>query len=106
VGVAYSKPWGMKKDVIYSSLSKYKDQELKFNGTETVGNMVWYRGILDGKTLWIDSSRLAQKEERTTSRLGQIKDGSVKIYKTIGNPTSAIQAGTSYTNRVLPDIQG
>ena len=63
---------------------------------------IWFGivGILDGKTVWIDSSRLAQKEERTTSRLGQIKDGNVKIYKTIGNPTSAIQAGATYTGTV------
>lgn len=99
-GSAYSKAWGTKKDVIYSSLSNYKNQEFKVNATETVGNMVWYRGNLDGKTVWIYSSRLASKVERSTSRLGQIKNGTVMIYKTVGNSTGAIQAGTANTGTV------
>ena len=99
-GSAYSKPWGMKKDVIYSSLSNYKDQEFKVNGTETVGNMVWYRGDLDGKTVWVYSSRVAPKVEKTTSRLGQIKNGNVQIYKTVGTQAGAIQAGSTYTGTV------
>lgn len=99
-GSAYSKAWGAKKDVIYSSLSNYKNQEFKVNATEKVGNMVWYRGNLDGKTVWIYSSRLAPKVERTTSRLGQINNGSVNIYKTVGNETGMIQAGTTYTGTV------
>ncbi|MDR7239575.1 GW dipeptide domain-containing protein [Neobacillus drentensis] len=100
VGSAYSKPWGMKKDVIYSSLSIYKDQEFKVNGTETVGNMVWYRGDLYGKTVWVYSSRVAPKVEKTTSRLGQIKNGNVQIYKTVGTQAGAIQAGSTYTGTV------
>ena len=99
-GSAYSKAWGMTKDVVYSSLSKYKDQEFKVNATETVGNMVWYRGNLDGKTVWIYSSRLAPKVERSTSRLGQIKNGSVTIYKTVGTKTGAFPAGSTYTGTV------
>lgn len=99
-GSAYSKAWGTTKDVIYSSLSSYKNKEFQVNASETVGNMVWYRGFLDGKSVWINSSQLAKKEESITSRLGQIKNGSVKIYKTIGNPTGAIQAGTTYTGTV------
>ncbi|MEH7307882.1 GW dipeptide domain-containing protein, partial [Neobacillus drentensis] len=100
IGSAYSKAWGMKKDVISSSLSKYKNQEFKVDGTETVGNMVWYRGNLDGKTVWIYSSRLAPKVERSTSRLGQLKNGTVMIYKTVGTSTGAIQAGSAYTGTV------
>ena len=99
-GSAYSKAWGTKKDVIYSSLSKYKNQEFKVNATEKVGNMVWYRGNLDGKAVWIYSSRLASKVERSASRLGQIKNGTVMIYKTVGTPTGAIQAGSANTETV------
>ncbi|MBV7504168.1 SH3-like domain-containing protein [Bacillus sp. sid0103] len=100
IGSAYSKAWGMKEDVIYSSLSKYKNQEFKVDGTETVGNMVWYRGNLDGKTVWIYSSRLVPKVERAMSRLGQLKNGTVMIYKTVGTSTGAIQAGSAYTGTV------
>jgi len=99
-GAAYSKAWGTKKDVVYSSLSKYTDQEFKVNATETVGNMVWYRGNLDGKTVWLYSSRVAPKVERSTSRLGQIKNSAVKIYKTVGTETGAFPAGSTYTGTV------
>ncbi|MEH7076670.1 peptidoglycan recognition protein family protein [Neobacillus drentensis] len=98
-GSAYSKAWGMKKDIVYS-LSSYKDQEFKVNATETVGNMVWYRGGLDGKTVWLYSSRLAPKVEKSTSRLGQLKNASVMIYKTVGNQDGSIQAGATYTGTV------
>jgi N-acetylmuramoyl-L-alanine amidase CwlA len=100
-GSAYSKPWGMKKDVVYRSLSNYKDQEFIVTGTETVGNMVWYRGDLDGKTVWLYSSRLVPKVEKTTSLLGQIKNGNAQIYKTIGTQAGAIQAGSTYTGTVF-----
>lgn len=100
VGGAFSKPWGMKKDVIYSSLSKYKNQEFKVDGTETVGTMTWYRGNLNGKTVWIHSSRAAAKVEKSTSRLGQIKNDNVMIYQTAGNSTGAISAGSAYTGTV------
>ncbi|MEH6955792.1 peptidoglycan recognition protein family protein [Neobacillus drentensis] len=101
IGGAYSKPWGMQKDAIYRSLSNYKGQEFKVNGTETVGNMIWYRGDLDGKTVWLYSSRVVPKVEQTTSRLGQIRNSSVQIYKSVGTQVGAIQAGSTYTGTVF-----
>ena len=48
-GSAYSKPWGSTKDVIFKDLSKNKNQEIKINLTDKVGNDTWYRGSLAGK---------------------------------------------------------
>ncbi|MED4206342.1 GW dipeptide domain-containing protein [Neobacillus mesonae] len=100
-GSAYSIAWGAKKDVVINSLSIYKDREFKINKTEKVGNNIWYRGSLNGKTVWIQSIYLGAKVERTTSRLGRISNGSVKIFKTIGNPEGVIQAGSANTDKIF-----
>ncbi|GIN23184.1 SH3 domain-containing protein [Siminovitchia fordii] len=98
-GSAYSKAWGGKKDFTYSSLSKYKNLTFQVHLTEKVGNNVWYRGKLGGKTVWIMSSNVVQAKESKTSRLGHIKNSKVRIYKTLGSPSS-IAAGSGHTNSV------
>src|SRR5699024_6954476 len=55
-GNARSKAWGAKKDRVYSDLSKYKGETFKVHLTEKVGNNTWYRGKLDGKTVWLHSN--------------------------------------------------
>jgi mannosyl-glycoprotein endo-beta-N-acetylglucosaminidase len=99
-GIAYSKAWGGKKDIIFGNLSAYKDQEFKINKTEKVGNNIWYRGELAGKTVWTHANHVATKQERSTSRLGQIQNSSVTIYKTISDQASSFPAGATYTNAV------
>lgn len=106
-GSAYNKVWGGSKNLVYSSLSIYKGKEFKVNLTETVGKNLWYRGILGGKTVWIHSSYLTNTNPgssaaptSSTSRLGHIRSSSVKIYTTLGKESSAILAGSTYTNRV------
>jgi bifunctional autolysin len=98
-GIAYSKPWGSTMDIIFKDLSKNKDQEFKINLTEKIGNNTWYRGSFGGKTVWIHSGYLKMALESSTSRLGNIKKTSVKIYKKLGS-SSYFKAGTSYTNKV------
>src|SRR5699024_4188076 len=52
-GNARSKAWGAKKDPVYSDLSQYAGEIFEVNLTEKVGNNTWYRGKLDGKTVWL-----------------------------------------------------
>ncbi|NHC41932.1 mannosyl-glycoprotein endo-beta-N-acetylglucosamidase [Bacillus sp. MM2020_1] len=99
-GMTYSKAWGGKKDIIFKNLSAYKEQEFKVYKTEKVGNNLWYRGELAGKTVWIHSSHVSLKVESKTSLLGQIKSASVKIYKMIGNHNTSFSADSTYTNAV------
>ena len=99
-GSAYSKAWGGSKELVYSDLSSYKHYAFHVSLTEKVGNNTWYRGILGGKTVWIHSAYLAEKVEESTSRLGQLLNSKVKIYKTLGEPTAAFAAGTKYINTV------
>ncbi|RWR08081.1 SH3 domain-containing protein [Siminovitchia fortis] len=98
-GSAYTKAWGGKKDYTYSSLSKFKNRAFQVDLTEKVGNSTWYRGKLDGKTAWILSSNVVQAKESKISRLGHIKNSKVRIYKTLGSPSSSA-AGSTYTNSV------
>ncbi|NRD76832.1 SH3-like domain-containing protein [Bacillus sp. BRMEA1] len=98
-GSAYSKPWGAKNDVVFGSLSDDTNLEFKINRTEMVGNAVWYQGSLAGKTVWMDAGNLNQAVESAASRLGNIQNGTVKIYKNLGS-SSPFQAGTAYINKV------
>ncbi|MFB4474805.1 GW dipeptide domain-containing protein [Oceanobacillus caeni] len=98
-GSAYGKAWGGSKDLVYN-LSKYKGQLFHVHLTEKVGKDNWYRGTLNGKTVWIHPNYLTTIKESKTSRLGHLKSANVKIYKEIGNNSSAFKAGNTYTNAV------
>ncbi|MEC0282008.1 GW dipeptide domain-containing protein [Terribacillus saccharophilus] len=81
-GTSYTKPWGGSKDVVLSSLSKYKNKEFYVDRTEKVGDNYWYHGKVDGKTMWIHTSYLTTKVESNTSKLSHLKANAV-IYKDI-----------------------
>ncbi|WP_145542765.1 GW dipeptide domain-containing protein [Virgibacillus sp. SK37] len=98
-GSAYSKAWGGSKDLVYKNMSRYANKEFKVHLTEKVGNNTWYRGNLDGKTIWLHSSYLYKVEEKPTSKLGHIRNSKVKIYDK-DNLSSNKLAGSSYTNVV------
>ncbi|MFD1172403.1 N-acetylglucosaminidase [Oceanobacillus picturae] len=59
-GEAYNKAWGGNKDLVFRDLSEHIGQEFKVHLTEKVGNDYWYRGTLDGKTVWIHPNNLSQ----------------------------------------------
>src|SRR5699024_8145218 len=97
-GEAYTKAWGGEKDKVYD-LKDLKGQILKVHLTEKVGGNTWYRGVLNGKTVFIHSSYVTKYDEQKTSRLGHIRSGNVNIYS---NPTTADgkKAGANATNKV------
>src|SRR5699024_8610588 len=82
-GNARSKAWGAKKDRVYSDLSKYINESFEVNLTEKVGNNTWYRGKLDGETVWLHSNFVYDATKSKTSKLGRIKTSDVKIYEAI-----------------------
>jgi len=53
---AYTKAWGGSKNINVANLASLKGEEFKINLTEKVGNTIWYRGVLNGKTAWISSA--------------------------------------------------
>ncbi|RIU94908.1 N-acetylglucosaminidase [Oceanobacillus picturae] len=55
-GSAYSKAWGGSRDLVYSNLSSHSGATFQVNLTEKVGNNIWYRGKLNGKTAWVHES--------------------------------------------------
>jgi len=84
-GAGYDTAWGGSKNLTLTDLMALENELFKVDLTETVGNDIWYRGILAGKRMWILSSYLADISggymERSTSRLGHINSGKSDIYK-------------------------
>ncbi|WP_077318447.1 SH3 domain-containing protein [Virgibacillus proomii] len=95
-GSAYDTAWGGSKNLVYKDMSPYAGMQFKVDLTEKVGNNTWYRGQLNGKTIWLHSSYL--RSEITISKLGHIRSSKVKIYN--DNFSSSKQAGSTYTNAV------
>lgn len=57
-GKAYNNPWGGKKDCVYDDFTPYKNRTFTAIETNLVGNNVWYKGNLDGITVWIHEDHL------------------------------------------------
>lgn len=101
-GVAYSRIWGGSKLIVFntSDLSQRKGYGFQVDLTEKVGNNIWYRGIVDGKKVWIHSSHVTEQTGAATSKLGKINNSNVPIYKRLGDQSSIILAGETYTGIV------
>src|SRR5699024_4433074 len=95
-GNARSKAWGAKKDRVYSDLSQYAGEIFEVNLTEKVGNNTWYRGKLDGKTVWLHSNFVIKTEISKTSKLARINDSQVNIFESVGGKSK--KAGSKYTD--------
>src|SRR5690606_31185759 len=96
-GWAYTDAWGASKDVVYRNLSLYKDQEFKVNLTEKVGNYIWYRGTIDGKTVWVQSYNVLNQptgKVNSTSKLGRIQNVNAQIYESYNSTANSKTAGT------------
>lgn len=53
IGHAYSKVWGGTNDITFENLSGFKNSKFYVNKTENVGRNIRYRGILNGKQVFI-----------------------------------------------------
>uniref|UniRef100_UPI000686E553 N-acetylglucosaminidase n=1 Tax=Paucisalibacillus globulus TaxID=351095 RepID=UPI000686E553 len=101
-GYAYDKIWGGSENIVFppTELEKRKGYGLQVNLTEKVGNNTWYRGILDGKEVWIHSNHVSTQTGNETSKLGKIMNSSASIFKSLGDSTSIITAGEVHTGLV------
>src|SRR5699024_11488261 len=95
-GNARSKAWGAKKDHVYSDLSKYAGEIFEVHLTEKVGNNTWYRGKLDGKTVWLHSNFVTKTKESKTSKLARINDSQFNIINRVGGKSK--KPGAKYTD--------
>ncbi|TWT27699.1 N-acetylmuramoyl-L-alanine amidase family protein [Planomicrobium sp. CPCC 101110] len=98
-GSAYTKVWGGSKDFYFQKLVVSSGREFKVNLTEKVGSTIWYQGVLNGKTVWIEAKNVSAAKTTATSKIGQIESSKVKIYKDLNNLSSTAAAGTTYTNK-------
>ena len=101
-GAAYSKIWGGSKLIVFNSsdLSSRKGYAIQVDLTEKVGNNIWYRGIVDGKRVWIHSSHVQAETGKATSRLGKINSSDAFIYTRLGDQSSIVRAGDTHTGIV------
>ncbi|MHA6250849.1 GW dipeptide domain-containing protein [Oceanobacillus sp. CAU 1775] len=99
-GEAYDKAWGGSKNLVYNDLSAHAGNTFRVHLTEKVGNTTWYRGNLNGKTVWISSSHLSNIQESSTSKLGHLKNANVTVFKEIYDDSTSFTAGTERTNKV------
>ncbi|GAA0604897.1 hypothetical protein GCM10009001_22680 [Virgibacillus siamensis] len=105
----YDNAWGGVKDRLYHDADNLRNQKFEVNLTEKVGqDNIWYRGRFNGETkdVWVHESHLTTENPvvienvKKTSRLGQIYDSEVNIYRTLGKSASAMKTGSSRTNKV------
>ncbi|SFD86231.1 SH3-like domain-containing protein [Lentibacillus persicus] len=59
-GSAYSLAWGGEKDKVYPDLSTMEGEKFEVDLTEEVGSTTWYRGMLNGKRVWIQERHVEQ----------------------------------------------
>lgn len=61
-GVAYDRPWGGKKNLIYAELKPLQGKTFYVERTDKVGKNIWYNGTLENKKVWIHQSHLIEVE--------------------------------------------
>lgn len=99
-GWAYRTPWGASKDVLINNLSPYTYNVLKVNLTEKVGGYIWYRGTLNGTTVWVQGYNAEAAKESPVSKVGRVQIENAIIYKTFGNSGPGVKAGEKYTEKL------
>src|SRR5699024_7547276 len=67
-------------DLVYN-LSQYKNKKFKIHLTDKVGKNTWYRGTLEGKTVFIHSSYLNAVKQ--TGAVTKVTSGSKKYNMTL-----------------------
>ncbi|PNZ73687.1 N-acetylmuramoyl-L-alanine amidase [Mammaliicoccus stepanovicii] len=63
-GYFYSNP-SVSKNNLLGSLKNYQNAYFKVTSSQKVGNELWYKGILNGKTVWINAKHLQVVNEST-----------------------------------------
>lgn len=98
-GKAYDTIWGGKKNLDPVDLSASKLAVFSVHLTEKAGETTWYRGNLNGKSVWVEARYTAAEkpgsiEKHEVSKLGQIQSAETLIYKEPGDAATAAAAGT------------
>lgn len=99
-GWAYRTPWGASKDILINNLSPYTYSKFEVILTEKVGDYVWYKGFLNGQTVWIQGFNVDSAKTDNISKVGRIQDEGATIYQTFGNSSSGFQAGKKHTDKL------
>ncbi|MDN7241736.1 GW dipeptide domain-containing protein [Planococcus sp. N028] len=99
-GSAFKKPWGGTADYFFKSLVASANAEFKVNLTEKVGSTIWYRGVANERTIWIEEKNVYAINTAATSKLGHIKASSVLLYQDLSKLATSTTAGTAKISSV------
>ncbi len=98
-GKAYTDAWGSSNNVAMTNLSSHQGDLFAVHLTERVGTAIWYRGVLNDKTVWLSEKDVTNGSEVSTSRLGHISY-TTRIYADYANLNSYNFAGTANNQNV------
>lgn len=57
-GEGYDRPWGGRKNLVFTELCEFKGHTFQVKTTEKIGNNFWYYGMLKGDYMWIHESHV------------------------------------------------
>ncbi|MEB6202330.1 glucosaminidase domain-containing protein [Mammaliicoccus fleurettii] len=101
-GYFYSQP-NVSKSTLLGSLQNYQYAYFKVISSQKVGNELWYKGLLNGKTVWINSKYLQLATEATNiSTSPYTLDQAVDIQMALRNgsePKKVLPSGISNATR-------
>lgn len=111
-GIAYTRPGGQARNIMFKNLSAYKNKTFTPQSTAKVGNEIWYLGKVDTYTVWIKAASVgtveASKPEdkpavkaEAVSYVANAKSAKTPIYKEAGDKKSLMLAGKTYTNETF-----
>ncbi|SNZ04642.1 bifunctional autolysin [Terribacillus aidingensis] len=96
-GSSYAKAWGGAKDLVIRDMSSYEGSQFRVNLTEKVGSNIWYRGVMDGKEMWLHQAFVTESHEAKT-QYDLTLDEALKIQQ-----TASAQTDSEYNTYVSAD---
>ncbi|WP_010286956.1 GW dipeptide domain-containing protein [Kurthia massiliensis] len=106
-GIGYTRPGGLARNVLLTSLAAYKGQAFQPLSTAKVGKETWYFGVVSGINTWIKASSVDKTaatpdvKAEEVSYVASVKSAKTPIYKRAGDKKALTKAGTTYTNEIF-----
>lgn len=109
----YTRPNGKSKNILFKSLTAYKNTTMKTLSIAKVGNETWYYGLIGGQGAWFKSSSFTAATTTTTTKpvttkkavavnyVGTVKAQTSPLFKATTDAKPAMKAGKAYTDEIF-----
>ena len=109
----YTRPNGKSKNILFKSLTAYKNTTMKTLSIAKVGNETWYYGLIGGQGAWFKSSSFTAATTKTTTKpkttkkavavnyVGTVKAQTSPLFKATTDAKPAMKAGKAYTDEIF-----